>query len=152
MQEPLGFLQTELIINVVSQFLPMADKSVFLTKINSECPPIGLYALVLTAVSCALNVLFVISTHVCRKVDRALNAYLPKGVFSVPDDFKHDFYWKQLQQFVRKVKIVGPSRWEEIFYATLDAPEADMGHAGDMSVISSYRDELYIPGSPVKRH
>ena len=70
----------------------------------------------------------------------------------MPNDFKHDFYWKQLQQFVRKVKTVKTSRWEEIFDATIGAgAEADVGHVGNMSVLSSYRDELYIPGSPIKR-
>jgi len=82
------------------------------------------------------------------------NAYLPRGVFSTPDDFKHDFYWKQLQQYVRKVKTVKASRWKVIFAATLGASgsEADPDdHIGDLSVTSNYRDDLYIPGSPVKR-
>jgi len=92
-------------------------------------------------------------THGCRQIDRVLNAYLPKGEFSTPDDFKHDFYWKQLQQFVRKVKTVKASRWKEIFIATLGASgsEADPDdRIGDLSVMSTYRDDLYIPGSPVK--
>lgn len=70
----------------------------------------------------------------------------------MPNDFKHDFYWKQLQQFVRKVKTVKTSCWEEIFDATIGAgAEAVVGHVGNMSVLSSYHDELYIPGSPIKR-
>jgi hypothetical protein len=152
MQEPQGFLQTELIIDVVTQFLPMTDKSILQPRIGPETPPIGLYGLILTAVSVydALEYFDVYSSY--QQIDRALSAYLPKGVFSTPDDFKHDFYWKQLQQFVRKMKTVKTSRWEVIFDATLgaSASEADPGHVGNISVVSNYRDELYIPGSPLK--
>jgi len=78
--------------------------------------------------------------------------YLPKGVFSVPKDFKHDFYWKQLQQYVCKVKTIKTSRWGEIFDAMLGGSpsETDLDHGGNVSVMSTYRDKLYIPGSSVK--
>jgi hypothetical protein len=81
-----------------------------------------------------------------------LNAYIPKGVFSLPKDFKHNFYWKQLQQYVHKVKTIKTSRWGEIFDATLGGSpsETDLDHGGDVSVLSTYCNELYIPGSPVK--
>jgi len=51
MQEPQGFLQTELIIDVVTHFLSMAAKSILQPKIGPENPPVGLYSLILTAVS-----------------------------------------------------------------------------------------------------
>jgi len=79
-----------------------------------------------------------------------LNAHLPKEVFTTPNEFKHDFYWKQLQQFVRKVKTVKASRWEEIFGATFPASDSEADHVRNLSVVSNYHDELYIPGSPTK--
>jgi len=51
MQEPQGFLQTELIIEIVTQLLPMTDKSSLLLKIGLVTPPVGLYGLILTAAS-----------------------------------------------------------------------------------------------------
>ena len=52
------------------------------------------------------------------------------------------------------MKTVKESRWKEIFVATLGASssEADPDdHMVDLSVTSNYHDNLYIPGSPVKR-
>ena len=74
-------------------------------------------------------------------------------MFNAPKDFKQDFYWKQVQQFVQKVKIIKQSHWEGILQTTLgdSEPETDSRNDANMSTISNYRDELYIPGSPVKR-
>ena len=53
MQEPQGSLQTELIIEMVTQLLPMTDKSLLLPKIGPKAPPVGLYGLILTVASLA---------------------------------------------------------------------------------------------------
>lgn len=53
--EPEGFFQTDLIVSTARAFLPHAAKSEL--PISPENPPIGLYALILTAVCdpCALH-------------------------------------------------------------------------------------------------
>jgi len=48
--QPEGFFQTDLILSTARAFLPHATKSIMHPLISSENPPIGLYALILTAV------------------------------------------------------------------------------------------------------
>ena len=70
MQEPQGFLQTELIIDVVAHFLSMADKSILQPKIGPENPPVGLYSLILTAVSPLPMISWIVYSWLDRLIER----------------------------------------------------------------------------------
>lgn len=88
-------------------------------------------------------------------------AYIPKGVFTTPKDFKHDYYWKQLGQFRNFLETkVSEWRWAEIL-GSLEAHAianekvvTDEDNNGDdvpnLSVLLAYRAGIYIPESPTK--
>ena len=75
------------------------------------------------------------------------------GCFVQPPDFTHDRYWRELGVYIGKVGKVTPRGWTEILNAVgsddekLKVPE----HVG-ISTISAYRENLYIPITPVKSY
>lgn len=87
-------------------------------------------------------------------------AYLPKGVFTMPKDFKHEYYWKQLSQFTTTLQTkVSERRWEGILKSIAIADEkgaadSDDGEDSDdipsLSVLSAYRAGICVPESPAK--
>jgi hypothetical protein len=125
--------------------------------IGPENPPIGLYALILTAVCDPLMLRDPLTDQL--KIERAFMAYLPKGVFVMPNDFKHDHYWKQLGQFTAMLQTrVSKRRWKEILgslasIADEKAAADDDEDSDDMpslSVLSAYRAGICVPESPAK--
>jgi hypothetical protein len=88
------------------------------------------------------------------KVERAFKAHL-SGRFESPPQFSHENYWKALQVFFGKVDAVSERRWNHILaraLANVDAEgqleECDV--QADQSMVSLYRDEIYVPSSPEK--
>ena len=56
-QDPNGFLQSQFIVPAAEQHLKYANNSVLSPLLDSKHPPVGLYVLLLTAVSITLCVL-----------------------------------------------------------------------------------------------
>jgi len=83
-------------------------------------------------------------------------AYLPKGIFTTPKDFKHDHYWKQLSEFMNMLQTrVSKQCWLEVLSSIIILDEKattdeDVDGVPNLSVFSACHVGIYIPKSPTK--
>jgi len=81
-------------------------------------------------------------------VERAFAAFL-SGTYVEPPLFAHKRYWRPIWVFLSHVERISERRWGLILGADDDMNDDVQVHM-DASMISAYREELYIPLSPQK--
>ena len=84
------------------------------------------------------------------KVERGFSAHRT-GAFVTPPQFNHDNCWRPLEDFLPNIDKVKEARWSSILRIQgSDEDEVDSDARADMSAISAFRAEMYIPSSPLK--
>lgn len=85
------------------------------------------------------------------QVEWAFTAYLATGCFVQPPDFTYNRYWRELGVYIRQLGKLSEQRWAEIINAAgRDDISTETPELENMSTISAYRDNLYIPSTPAK--
>ncbi|KAF8262142.1 hypothetical protein EI94DRAFT_1886678 [Lactarius quietus] len=92
--QPDGFLHSQFILPIAKQYLTFAAKSVYHPTLGPKNPPKGLYAIILTAVECAMR------AHIM-------------GVFIAPGDFTHQNTWGPMADFYTMMKRASESHWKQ---------------------------------------
>ncbi|KAF8800254.1 hypothetical protein BYT27DRAFT_7175602 [Phlegmacium glaucopus] len=131
---PTGAFQSHFIINVAKKFLRYVEKSLLEPKIDAKLnPPIGLLGMLLLS------------------VERAFTAYLATGSFISPPDFTHDRYWRELDVYIRQIATLRERNWSEILHMALEENTTRKDNKiANVSTISAFWENLYIPSSPDK--
>ncbi|KDR82214.1 hypothetical protein GALMADRAFT_135578 [Galerina marginata CBS 339.88] len=132
--KPDGFLQTEALATTAKKYLHFAEKSVLKPAISAENPPKALYALMLVA------------------TERAFRAYLPNGIIKSKkalEEFSDDNFAHELKTFRGHVDNVSERRWQLILNDLDEEEDNDVGN-GDLSLISEFRANIFIPSSLIK--
>jgi hypothetical protein len=152
LSQPNGFLQTKLLAATAQKYLRFADKSVLKPEIGAKHPPKALYALMLVAVChcCSFstsNQTFVYQT------ERAFRAYLPNGTPKSSkelEEFSDDNFAREVNTFMGHINKVSERRWQVILDDFHQEDEENDFEIGDVSLISEYRANIFIPSSPIK--
>ncbi|KAF8163816.1 hypothetical protein B0H34DRAFT_795465 [Crassisporium funariophilum] len=132
--KPDGFLQTAALTATAHKYLRFAEKSVLKPPISAGNPPKSLYALMLVA------------------TERAFRAYLPNGIIKSKkalEEFSDDNFARELKTFRGHVDNVSERRWQLILNDLDEEDDDDIGN-GDLSCISEFRANIFIPSSPIK--
>jgi hypothetical protein len=82
-------------------------------------------------------------------VERSFTAH-EKGSYIEAPIFAYKNYWRPLQQFLGNTDRVSERRWKLILNFKDGDNDTDKDLRADESMISAYRDDLYIPSSPQK--
>ncbi|KAI9440159.1 hypothetical protein BJY52DRAFT_1195572 [Lactarius psammicola] len=125
--KPDGFLRSHFILPVAETYMGFASRSVLHPSLGSKNPPMGLYAMILTAVKCVMR------------------AHLTGG-FNVPGDFNHRTTWNSMNDFSRILDQVSEPRWAQ----ALDFVDCEMENRMDESLLSAYCADFHLSPSPTK--
>ena len=85
------------------------------------------------------------------QTERAFRAYLPNRVIKIKKDleeFSDDNFARELRTFMGHIDKISERRWQLILN-DIHKEENDLEN-GDLSLISEYRTNLFIPSSPIK--
>ena len=85
------------------------------------------------------------------QTERAFRAYLLNGVIKIKKDleeFSDDNFARELRTFMGHVDKISERRWQLILNDIRE--EEDDFENGDLSLISEYHANLFIPSSPIK--
>jgi hypothetical protein len=98
----------------VKKFLTLADGSAILPAIGPNKPPIGLYILILTAVSPMCRNALVLAAYselnAYSQVERAFKSFID-GTFKAPPQFSNEFTWQSLEDFRVVLARLEPEHW-----------------------------------------
>ncbi|KAF8809616.1 hypothetical protein BYT27DRAFT_6512225 [Phlegmacium glaucopus] len=85
------------------------------------------------------------------QVERAFTVYLATGSFISPPDFTHDRYWRELDVYIRQIATLRERNWSKILHMALEENTTRKDNKiANVSTISAFRENLYIPSSPDK--
>ena len=140
------------IIPVAKKFLAGADGSAILPTIGSQAPPIGLYLLILTAVSpkCQNFSHRSVRLNAHSQVECAFMSFM-SGTFKTPPLFSSDEMWSSMETFRCDVFVgLQPVQWVCVLDLLGILDEQDINHADqyDRAILSAYRGGLADFGSP----
>ncbi|KAN0135021.1 hypothetical protein V8E53_007139 [Lactarius tabidus] len=124
--KPDGFLCSQFVLPIAKSYIGFAAKSVLHPSLGPRNPPIGLYALILTA------------------LERALRAHMT-GAFNAPGDFNHRTTWNPMKDFYKILNRVHESHWGQAL-SFEDYNDSMESHVDD-SMLSAYRMDFYLPPS-----
>jgi hypothetical protein len=143
-------------VAIAQKYLNFAERSVLKPEFSVKDPPKALYALMLVAVCHIYYYLFhsiSIQTLVYPgQTESAFRAYLPNGVIKIKKDleeFSDDNFARELKTFMGHVDKISERHWQLILDDIRQEEENDFEN-GDLSLISEYRANLFIPSSPIK--
>ncbi|KAF8258695.1 hypothetical protein EI94DRAFT_1814782 [Lactarius quietus] len=127
--KPDGFLCSRFILPIARSYMSLAAKSALQPLLGPRNPPLGLYAMILTA------------------VERAMRAYA-KGVFNPSGDFNQRTSWPTMQTFYLGFDHVCDFQWAEAL--DFDKTENIESPCANQSLLSAFHMDFYIPSSPQK--
>ena len=87
------------------------------------------------------------------QTERAFKAYLPNGTPKSSkelEEFSDDNFARELNTFMGHVDKVSERRWQVIMDDLCKDEEENDPENGDLSLISEYRANIFIPSSPLK--
>jgi hypothetical protein len=152
-QHPEGRFWSTFITPVAKKFLALVEGSAILPPIGPHNPPIGLYILILTAVShkCRKSLVLAWMLNVYSQVEHASMSFRD-GTFRAPLQFLSECTWQAIELFHKLLASLQPKQWG----CVLDSlgPQGEQYHnhvdQDDYEILSAYRGSLANFRSPLK--